>query len=160
MRKRPPAFAGNTGGLITMPVAPERRRGDFPGCRFHPRWEWISDIPVPPVGNADSGNLPSLCHGNSLRFGDKAFVRQLVACDSAAFLHKPNDAFCVRFGLGNLIQCILDKIVSVAPFACSVCSGEGNMQLSSPRNSERDAQISILRDDMERLCSGCLGPGR
>ena len=54
---------------------------------------------ISPVGNADACDLPLLCHGNSLRLGNKGFVRQLVAGDSAAFFYKPNNTLGVGIGL-------------------------------------------------------------
>ena len=55
------------------------------------------------VGDAYTGNLPLLCHGNSIRLGNEGFIRQLAAGDPAAFFYKSDDVLCVSTGVRNVI---------------------------------------------------------
>ena len=69
---------------------------------------------ISPVGDADTSNLFLLCHIYCLLLFHNGIIEKLKPGDSAAFLHKPDDAFSISVGLRNLIQCIL-------PFSLLLC---------------------------------------
>lgn len=69
---------------------------------------------ISPVGDADTSNLFLLCHIYCLLLFHNGIIEKLTPGDSAAFLHKPDDAFSISVGLRNLIQCIL-------PFSSLLC---------------------------------------
>lgn len=87
---------------------------------------------ISPVGDADACDLPLLCHVHSLLFFHNGIVGKLIPGDSAAFLHKPDDAFRIGFRLGDLIQGLLCKFLSVLihrSFGVRVCRKTENMQV-------------------------------
>lgn len=85
---------------------------------------------ISPVGDAYACNLVLLCHRNGFRLGKKGFIRQLVAGDPAAFLHKSDDVLGVGTGLRDLIQCIVVETVLFRfhrSFSRSFCRTTENM---------------------------------
>ena len=59
------------------------------------------------VGDADTGNLPLLCHIYCLLFFYNGIVRKLIPGDPAAFFYQTDNPLCVGIGLGDLIQGLL-----------------------------------------------------
>ena len=65
------------------------------------------------VGDAHTGDLSLLCHIYRLLFFNDRIVRKLVPGNFAALLHKPDDPLGIGICLGNLIQGLLYKVLSV-----------------------------------------------
>ncbi len=65
------------------------------------------------VGDADTGNLALFCHIHSLLFLYDGIVGELIPGNSATLFDKPGDPLCVGICMGNLIQGLLYKFVSV-----------------------------------------------
>ena len=68
---------------------------------------------IPAVGDADTGDLPLFCHVYCLLFLNNGIIGKLIPGDSAAFFYKSDDSLCVGICMGNLIQGLLYKFVSV-----------------------------------------------
>ena len=66
---------------------------------------------ISPVSNADTSDLPLLCHIHSLLFFHNGVIGKLVAGDPATLFHKPDDSLRIGICLRDLIQCILDEIM-------------------------------------------------
>ncbi len=58
---------------------------------------------VPTVSDADTGDLPLLCHIYCLLFCYDGIVRKLIPGDSSTLFHKTNDSLCVGTCLRDLI---------------------------------------------------------
>ena len=58
---------------------------------------------VAPMGDAHARDLFLFGHVYSLLLLHNGAVGELIPDDSAAFLHKPDDALCVSTGLRNVI---------------------------------------------------------
>ena len=84
------------------------------------------------VGDADTGDLALFCHIYCLMFLYNGIVGKLIPGDSAVHFHKPDDAFRIGFRLGDLIQGLLCKFLSVLihrSFGVRVCRKTENMQV-------------------------------
>ena len=55
------------------------------------------------VGDADTGDLPLLCHIYCLLFFHNGTIGKLIACYSATLFYKADDALCVGTSLRDLI---------------------------------------------------------
>ena len=65
------------------------------------------------VGDANPGDLALFCHVYRLLFFHNGIIGKLIPSDSAALFHEADDPLCVGIGLRNLIQGLLDKLLSV-----------------------------------------------
>ena len=65
------------------------------------------------VGDADTGDLPLLCHVYCLLFFHNGIVGKVIPGDPAALFDKTNDLLCVGIYLGNLIQRLPYKFLSI-----------------------------------------------
>ena len=76
------------------------------------------------VGDANTGDLTLLYHVYCLLFFYNGIVRKLIAGNPAAFFYKADNPLCVGICLGNLIQRLLYKFLSVhihLSFDTSLC---------------------------------------
>ena len=110
-RKRPAAFRGVL-PVIRLSLGIRGNRGKIPEVIvFAAVGDGFQVFRVTPVGDAHARDLPLLCHVYRLMFRYNGIVGKLIPSDSAALFHKPNDAFRIGAGLGDLIQCIFYEIV-------------------------------------------------
>ena len=68
---------------------------------------------ISPVSDSHAGDLTMPCHIHRLLLFYNGLVRQLIAGNLAIFLHKTDDPLCIGISLGNLIESLLNKFVSV-----------------------------------------------
>ena len=87
-------------------------------------WDGFQVFGIPTVGDANTGDLPLLCHIHSLLFFHNRIVGKLIPGDSAALFNKTNNSFCVGIRLRDLVQCIFDEIMifhfCITPFGSSI----------------------------------------
>ena len=123
----PPVFVMKTGGIeqCSLCLGFRGNRREIPQIViFAPVGDGFQVFDVSPMGDAHTGNLTLFCHIYCLLLFYKGIVGKLIPCNPAAFLHKPDDAFCVGAGLRNLIQCLLHQFLSIhihRSFEPSVC---------------------------------------
>ena len=63
------------------------------------------------VGDADTGDLPLLCHADRLLLFHNGIIGKLIPGDPAALFHKTDDPLRIDIRLRDLIQCIFDEIM-------------------------------------------------
>ena len=101
--RKPPVFITKTGGL-SLHLLFRGNRGEISEIVvFASVGDGFQIFRVAPMGDAHTGNLTLLCHVHRLLLLHNGVVGELIPGDSAAFLHKPDDALCVSTGLRNVI---------------------------------------------------------
>lgn len=65
---------------------------------------------ITPVGDTNSGKLPLLCHIHSLLLLHNGVIGKLVSGDPATLFYQAGNPLRIGICLGNLIQCVPDKI--------------------------------------------------
>ena len=109
--QRPPVFITKTGGL-SLHLLFRGNGGEITEIViFGAVGDGFQIFRISLVGDANARNLSLFCHVYSLLFFDNGIVGKLIPGDSAAFLHKPDDAFRVGICLWNLIQYLLTDYI-------------------------------------------------
>ena len=96
-------------------------------------WDRLEIFCISAMGDANTGDPDLLCHVYRLLLFHNRVVRKPISGDSSTLLHKTDDAFCGGLCLGDLIQCLFYKFLSIhihRSFGISFCYRAENIRFA------------------------------